>query len=78
MSKIKIELNKEGVKELLKSGEMMAICEEHAREIQQRCGDGYEISTHVGVNRVNASVYAESKAAIKDNLENNTLLRAMQ
>ena len=78
MSKTKFKLNYAGVGELLKSADMMAICEEYANAIQARCGDGYEVSTYVGKSRVNASVAATSFEARKDNLDNNTLLKAVR
>lgn len=77
MSKVRIELNREGVRELLRSQEMMAICQEVADGIKERCGDGYATSQHVGTNRVNVSVYTESREAKKDNMDNNTMLCAL-
>lgn len=77
MSSVKIELNSEGVRQLLKSPEMMAICQELADDVAVRCGDGYVTSAHTGVNRVNVSVYTESKDAMKDNAKNNTVLKAL-
>ena len=35
---VKIKLNSAGVRRLLKSAEMQAICTEHAEEIAARCG----------------------------------------
>lgn len=41
MAKVaKIKLNRAGVRRLLKSKEMQAICTEHAEEIAARCGGG--------------------------------------
>lgn len=77
MSKIRIELNREGVRELLRSPEMLAICEEQARAVAARCGGGYEVDSMVGRNRVNAAVSASTKEAIQDNLKNNTVLKAI-
>ena len=74
----RIVLNSKGVKSLLKSKEMMAICQSEAVKIKNRCGDGYGFDTHIGTNRVNASVYASSSEAIKDNSENNTILKNMR
>ena len=55
----KIVLDKKGVRELLRSQEMMDICLEHAEATKTAAGgEGYEISSHVGTNRVNASVRA--------------------
>lgn len=76
--KTRIELNRQGVRNLLKSDRMMEICYAHAKDIQKRAGDGYEISKYVGINRVNVSVSAETFEARKDNAENNTLLRSLR
>lgn len=78
MSKIKIILNREAVRDLLKGEEMKAILQERATEIRNRCGDGYEQDFYVGKNRGNAMVWAATSAARKDNLANNTILKAVK
>lgn len=77
MSDVRIELNRAGVGELLRSEEIRAIVEEHAAGIAQSLGDGYEYSTGYGAKdgRVRSYVHAKSKKAIKENLENNTMLK---
>lgn len=75
---VKVKLNSAGVQELLKSPEMQSICEEHAQAIQGRCGDGYESDVYVGKTRCNAMVWAGTNQAKRDNLENNTILKAMR
>lgn len=75
--KVRIELNSEGVRELLKSAEIMAVCRGHADRIAGRAGDGYEVTTYTGKTRVNASVHAATDKAYRDNLKNNTLLKAV-
>ena len=78
MSKgIKFKLNRAGVKEVLQSPEMLGICTEYAGQILSRAGEGYDISTYTGKSRVNASVYASTYEARKDNYDNNTLLKAL-
>lgn len=77
MSNVTIKLNSDGVRELLRSAEMLAECERLANEMGAQLGEGYEVSTYVGTNRVNASVTASSKAAKQDNLDNNSLLKAV-
>ena len=42
--KIRIELNSEGVRELLKSPEIMSVCKGHADRIAGRAGGGYEVT----------------------------------
>ena len=76
MSKVRFELNRAGVRELLKSQEAMNVCKTYATAIQSRAGDGYEVDTYIGRTRANASVYAATYKARKDNYENNTLLKA--
>lgn len=73
MSKVRFELNREGVRELLRSDAMMGICKEYAEEIRNKCGDDYEVTTHRGAVRVNAS----TQVAVEGNLKNNTLLRSL-
>ena len=77
MSNIKIELNSNGVKELLRSSEMMSVCEQYANRALGKLGEGYVVTTMTGKNRVNASIYAESHEAKKENSENNTILKAL-
>ena len=78
MNDFKFELNRAGVAELLKSDAMMDICREYAEQVQGRAGDGYEVTTHRGKTRVNASVAATTYEARRDNLENNTLLKSLK
>lgn len=77
MGEIKIELNKEGVKSLLCSEEMSAICQEEAAKIQAKCGSGYEKGAFMGTDRIKATVYADSILAKIDNSRNNTILKAV-
>ena len=77
MSKVRFELNRAGVRDLLRSQEAMNVCENEASRIAMRAGEGYEVTTHVGVNRVNASVMASTPEARRDNSRNNTLLKAL-
>ena len=77
MANVKFELNSNGVRELLRSPEMMNICLDYAQKAQQSLGDGYEVTTHTGKTRVNAMVSAESYAAKRENLKDNTILKAV-
>ena len=78
MANIKIELNRAGVRDLLRSPEMMAICEEHANRALSNLGPGYEVSTFTGRNRVNAEIAAVTYEARKENMEHNTILKALR
>lgn len=77
MSNFKLELNKEGVRELLRAG-IKPLIEEKAKEIADRCGDGYESDIYVGENRCNALVWADTPEAVLDNEQNNTILGALR
>ena len=77
MGKVRFELNREGVRELLRSKEMMDVCQEYANNALGKLGDGYEVTTHTGTNRVNAQVAAVTYAAKKENLSDNTLIKAV-
>ena len=77
MSDFKFKLNHKGVGELMKSAAMQRVLTEKAKAIRNRCGDGYEQDIFVGKNRANAMVKAATKKAQKDNLKNNTLLKAV-
>lgn len=77
MADIKIELNHEGIKEMLRSEEAMAICEELANEARSNLGEGYIVTTHVGGARANASIFAESFRAKYENLKKNSILKAL-
>lgn len=77
MSKVKIELNRAGVRELLQSSEIMAALEKEASQRAAGLGPGYSVNTYVGKNRCNAEILAETEEAKQDNLDNNTLLRAI-
>ena len=72
-----IRLNSDGVRELLKSPEMMSACREQAETALSRLGDGYAISEYTGANRVNVSVYTASREAMQENLDSNTILCAL-
>lgn len=77
MSKLKFELNRDGVKALMKSSEMMEVCEDYANKALSRLGDGYEVSTMVGKTRCNAQITAVTHKARADNSKNNSILKAL-
>ena len=78
MSKVRFKLNKKGVSDLLKGAEMQGVLHGYATDAQSRLGDGYEIKEFIGHDRARAHVKASSEKAIKENLENNTVLKAVQ
>lgn len=74
----KFVLNTAGVGEMLQSAEMLSVCEQYAQNIKGSLGDGYEIeSTRVGISRVAVTLRATTSQSQQDNLDNNTLLKAV-
>lgn len=71
---MRLEINSEGVRQLLKDVGQNA-CGQMAVNIATSCGEGYAADTYDAGSRVVASVYTDSGAAARDNLENNTILR---
>lgn len=77
MSRTTFELDRQGVRDLLRSDEVMQAVKAEADAAAAQLGAGYEADTHVGKNRVNASVYAVTAAAKRENLSQNTILKAV-
>ena len=78
MSKVKFQLNRAGVRELLRSQGAANVCRTYANAVRNRAGEGYEVDTYTGKNRANASVRAATYKARKENYENNTLLKSIR
>lgn len=79
MSKsFRFELNRAGVRELLRSEKMQTMLEGEAKTIRDRCGDGYASDGHKGANRAKATVWTDTPEAMRDNMRNNTLLKGMR
>ena len=78
MSNVKIQLNRAGVRALLRSEEMQAMLPKIAAAAAARCGDGYEAGSYIMPTRAVARVSAVSAAAKRDNLQNNTILKALK
>ena len=76
--KARIEVDREGVRQLLRSKEMESICVEHATRIKNNACIGYEVQTRHYTERCGAVVNAVTPEARKDNAENNTLLKAVR
>ena len=77
MDNVKFELNRAGVRELMKSDAMMSICISKAQAMQNVLGPGYTITTNPGKNRVNAEIATNTPEARAENLKSNTILKAL-
>ncbi len=80
MAKIKFELNKAGVKELLSSGEAQAVCKPYADRVMGAVQGipGYYEEPRKYPERAGYIVVARDFPAIADNLKNNKLLRLLK
>lgn len=74
---VEIKLNSDGVRELLKSSGIATACKEQAEAIARRAGDGYSVSKRTYPERTGYVVTADTQEARSDNLENNTLAKAL-
>ena len=79
MAKVRIELDRGGVHELLNSQVMADLMTEYGQNHAHRAGEGYAAAPpHKSGQRVIVNVYAATEEARRDNLENNTLLKTMK
>ena len=78
MSKFKFVLNRAGVRALMQSTEMQSILKDKANNALNSLGEGYKTDSYVGKNRANAMVYADTYQAKRDNLKNNSILKAVR
>ncbi len=77
MSDVRIELDDEGVQELLKRAEMQSILKEYGSQKAAQAGEGYSYAVHVHQKRAVANVFPDSEEAAQDNYNNNTLLKVV-
>lgn len=78
MSKVKIVLNDAGVKAFLKSESVVALGQSRASQVIERAGNGYVSHRKFYPERTAIIVSTKTKKALKDTLENNTLLKALK
>ena len=77
MSDVKFVLNLAGLNELMKSGAMLSVLDSAASSIASSAGPVYEVEKAHPIQFVGiASVKAATRAARRQNNENNTLLKA--
>lgn len=78
MANTKFVLDRAGVRELMLSKEMEAGLENLGAKALARLGDGYSTNTYKGKNRINVEVTADTWQARRENMEANTILKAVQ
>lgn len=77
MADVRIELIPGAFEKLLSGAEISELLEKTASEIAVRAGAGYESDLKQMPTRKIASVYTATEEAMQDNLENNTILKAV-
>lgn len=77
MAKVKIVLNSGQINKFLHSDSVKAMVKGKADEIQSRLGEGYKSDKRYMKSRVIASVYADTPEARRENLDRNTILKAV-
>lgn len=78
MAEIQFEPNSEVIGAMLRGEEMKALLSQIGQKIANNAGPGYGYSVRDTGQRAAVSVQTRTKAAAKDNEENNTLLKAMR
>lgn len=76
-TKYRIKLISKGVRDLLKSEEIRSNVYHAASKVKNNAGTGYEIGQYTAKTRTVMTVYAGNDEARRDNLKNNTLLKAL-
>lgn len=76
--KVRIELDRGGIKALLQSAEVQAACQAQADACMARSGGGYASAAHKSDQRVIVNVWPDSAEARRENAKNNTLLKALR
>ena len=76
--KARVELDYNGIGQLMRSEGMADAVSRKADEITARAGSDYAYRLHNTGQRQAANIYPASLEAWKDNLENNTLLKVLR
>lgn len=76
-SHVRLELDTEAFDELRKRDEVVSFCESKMSSIRSSLGEGYEVQKRTYPDRAGAAIVVASNEAYRDNLENNTLLKAV-
>ena len=74
---IEFELNREGVRELMRSSEMQSVLHDIGATAASSLGDGYELSERVGKNRANVQIAANTPKARAQNAKHNSILKSL-
>ena len=76
-NKMRFELNRAGVAELLKGSAMQGVLSSYGDTVASGLGEGHSKNVAVLSTRAVCSIHADTYNARKKNLEGNTLLKAL-
>lgn len=74
---LKVKGNRSGYRALLNSKECQTMLDNLGNEIATKANGDYLVTTQVGKVRSHTRVAVNSRETLNDNLENNTLLKAV-
>jgi hypothetical protein len=74
---VKIVLNRKGIRELLRSPEVLRDLERRAHNVAAAAGIGYAVDSEVGPNRARASVRTDTIDAMIDEATERRLTKAL-
>lgn len=77
MSKVKVSIIYAGIGSILRSQEMATCVKAEADRLASGLGEGYETDSKSMSTRQIASIFTATRKAAKDNLQNNSLLKAV-
>lgn len=77
MSKVEFELNLSGLNQIMKSAEMQGVLERAGESVARNAGANYGSRVHVANFVAITNVYPENWDARRDNMANNTLVKAL-
>lgn len=76
-TKIRVDLNSEGIAELLKSTELQNELDRRAQRVAAAAGDGFEADTYIGRDRARSVVRATTAKALRAEAQDRALTRAL-
>lgn len=74
---LKVKGNRSGYRALMNSQGCQKMLDDLGKEIATKANGDYLVTTQVGQVRAHTRVAVNSRETLKDNLENNTLLKAV-
>lgn len=74
---VRFELNLKGLNELMKSPEITEAVYEAGKAVAEAAGEGYAAEVHQARYISISNVYGETEKAKRENLRDNTLLKAV-